>query len=268
MDELIDNPEVQQDVIERLVERYEDRRERVRQGFFVYVETHGMEHMVESIEQAVKAVADASNERKQIKQMLQSELTELEASLETGFRKQQKQLESQLHNVEHTIASETVDIDEVRAEIKDIGGIDDETLVELNTAIDRTQTLESKLDEKIEQLENVHKNVEESDDKRREEVTEIIGSELEQITEQRSELRAEINRLQGEREQIEHARNRLEDRQQNLETQVDNLEESIDTTGDLSEGLDGIDGSEVVTASTAKLFEMDYIGRFDQKCTR
>jgi DNA repair exonuclease SbcCD ATPase subunit len=265
MDELIDNPEVQQDVIERLVERYDDRRERIRQGFFVYVETHGMEHMVESIEEAVEAVADASSERKQIKEMLQSELTELEASLETGFRQQRKQLESQLHSVEHTIASETVDIDEVRTEIEDLGGIDDETLVELQTAIDRTQTLESKLDDKIEQLENARKNVEESNDNRREEVTEIIGSELEQITEQRSELRAEINRLQREREQIEHARDRLEDRQQDLETQVDDLEESIDTKSDPSEGIDGIDGSEVVTASTAKLFEMDYIGRFDTK---
>lgn len=265
MDELIDNPEVQQDVIERLVERYDDRRERIRQGFFVYVETHGMEHMVESIEEAVEAVADASSERKQIKEMLQSELTELEASLETGFRQQRKRLESQLHSVEHTIASETVDIEEVRTEIEDLGGIDDETLVELQTAIDRTQTLESKLDEKIEQLENARKNVEESDDNRREEVTEIIGSELEQITEQRSELRAEINRLQREREQIEHARDRLEDRQQDLETQVDDLEASIDTKSDPSEGIDGIDGSEVVTASTAKLFEMDYIGRFDTK---
>lgn len=265
MDKLIDNPEAQQDLIERLVERYDNRRERIRQGFFVYVETHGMEHMVESIEEAVEAVADASGERKQIKEMLQSELTKLEASLDTGFRQQRKQLESQLHSVEHTIASETVDIDQVRTEIEELDGIDDETLVELQTAIDRTQTLESKLDDKIEQLENARKRVEESDDNRREEVTEIIGSELDQITEQRSELRAEINHLRREREQIEHARDRLENRQQNLETQVDDLEESVDTKGDPSEGMDGINGSDVVTASTAKLFEMDYIGRFDTK---
>jgi hypothetical protein len=265
MDELIDNPEVQQDVIERLVERYDDRRERIRQGLFVYVETHGMEHMVESIEAAVEAVADASSERKQIKEMLRSELTELEASLETGFRQQRKQVESQLHTVEQTIASETIDINEVRAEIEDVGGIDDGTLGELQTAIDRTQTLESELDKKITQLEDARKNVKESDDNKREEVTEIIGSELEQITEQRSELRAEIDRLQREREQIEHARDRLEGRQQDLESQVNDMEESLDTKGDLSEGIDGIDGSEVVTASTAKLFEMDYIGRFDTK---
>ena len=265
MDDLIDNPEVQQDVIERLVDRYDDRRERIRQGFFVYVETHGMEHMVESIEEAIEAVADASSEREQIKEMLQAELNDLETSLQTGFQQQRKQLESQLHRVERDLASETIDIEEVRAELEDIGGLDDEVLVELQTAIARTQTLETQLGENIEQLEQAQQKAQQSSDSRREDATEIVESELKRITEQRSELRAEIDRLQREREQIEHARDRLEERQQDLETQVDDIGRSINSGSDPAAEVDGIDGSEVVTASTAKLFEMDYVGRFDTK---
>ena len=43
IDALLDDPEVQQDVVERLLERYEDRRERIRQGVFCYAETHGLD---------------------------------------------------------------------------------------------------------------------------------------------------------------------------------------------------------------------------------
>lgn len=260
MDELIDNPEVQQDVIERLVDRYDDRRERIREGFFVYVETHGMEHMVESIEAAVEAVADASNEREQIRETLQEELQRLESSMESGFQQQRQQLESQLHRVERDLAQESVDIEEVRAELQDVGGLGDETVAELKEAISQTRAFENKLDEKIEDLEAAkQKAAEASEDRAREEATEIVESELQRLTDERSELRAEIEHLQREREQIEHARERLNERQGDLESKVEEMEQSVD----INDEAEGIDGTDVVTATTAKLFEMDYIGRFD-----
>lgn len=43
IDSLLENPDVQQDVIDRLLDRYEQRRERVRQAIFLYAETHGLE---------------------------------------------------------------------------------------------------------------------------------------------------------------------------------------------------------------------------------
>ena len=43
IDTLVENPAVQQDVIDRLLDRYEQRRERVRQAVFLYAETHGLE---------------------------------------------------------------------------------------------------------------------------------------------------------------------------------------------------------------------------------
>ena len=43
IDGLLENPDVQQDVIDRLLDRYEERRERVRQAIFLYAETHGLD---------------------------------------------------------------------------------------------------------------------------------------------------------------------------------------------------------------------------------
>jgi len=42
IEELLEHPDVQQDVMARLMERYEDRREKIRRAFFIYVEVHGL----------------------------------------------------------------------------------------------------------------------------------------------------------------------------------------------------------------------------------
>lgn len=257
MDELVNNPDVQQDVIDRLVKRYETRRNRIRQGFFIYVETYGLEHMVENIEQAVEAVADASEERKQVRETLRRELQELETTIESGFENQRQKFESRLRQFEHDIASETVDPTEIRTELTSIGSLNGGVLSELRDAIDRAQELESTLDEQISDLETARKNVDEADEKRaREEATEIVEAEIERMNEQRSSLRAEIERLQREREAIETTRDRLNERQQALQNRAEEMEHSDDRTG-------GIEGADVVTSATARLFEMDYIGRFN-----
>lgn len=257
MDDLIDNPNVQQDVIKRLVERYDDRRERVRQGFFVYVETHGMEHMVESIEEAIEAVADSTNERERVQEILKDELTSLESSLESGFQKQRQQMETELTRVEQRLASETVDTDEIRSVLESVDTLDDETVADLNGAISRTQQLESTLEQKIEELEAARQQAANAErEQAGQETAEIVEAELKRLSEQRNELKGEIDRLQGEREEIEHARTRLSERQQTLEERVHEVETSVDTGK-------GIEGTNAVTSSTARLFEMDYVGRFD-----
>ncbi|RJX44430.1 hypothetical protein DM826_02090 [Halonotius aquaticus] len=257
MDKLIENPEVQQEVIERLVERYDDRRERIRQGFFVYVETHGLEHLVESIEDAIEAVSDSTDEREKIQDALREELTDLEDSLERGFERQRTQIQTEISRVERQVASETVDAADIRAEIQNIDTIDEDALAELNDAISRTQELETQLDTKITELETAKEEaVKSGSEEVGEQAAQVVEAELERLTEQRSELKNEIDRLQVEREEIESARDRLDERQQSLEERVEEVETSVDDTG-------GLEGKDVVTASTARLFEMDYMGRFD-----
>ena len=257
MDDMIDNPDVQQDVIERLTERYDDRRENIRQGFFIYVEAHGIEHMVESIEDAVEAVSDSTDERERVQEALREELTDLEASLESGFQRQRKQIERELTQVERQVASETVDTADIRDELQSIDTVDDAVLEELNRSIARTQELEADLDGKIEELEEAREDAAEATrEEAGEQAAEVVEAELERLNDQRSELQAEIDRLQLEREEIEEASNRLDERQQSLEERVDEVETSVGDEG-------GIEGTDVVTSTTARLFEMDYVGRFD-----
>jgi len=259
VDELIDSPDVQQDVIKRLLVRYDDRRERIRRGFFTYVETHGMEHMVKSIKTAVEAVADAKAEREHVQSALRQELQELEESVQNELRAQRRTVESELREVERDLAGETIDIEEIQIELDSVGGLDDGSLEQFRDAIEHTRELESALDERIEELEATRETAAESARNGvQEETREMVQAERERLEEQRSELRAEVARLRQEREQLESTHERLETRQDDLESRVEELRRSADPT----EGT-GIDGSDVVTAATARLFEMDYIGRFD-----
>jgi predicted nuclease with TOPRIM domain len=268
MDQMLENPDVQQDVMERLVERYDDRREKIRQGFFVYVEAHGIEHMVESIEEAVQAVTDASEERQQIREELRAELTELSETIDDRFRHQQRQLESEFDALETEVQSQTVDPDELKSDIESIKSRTEsiaetqaETLSELDAQIDRTVKLEGRIKTKITDLKQAQQRAQESErEEARQEAVELIKNELTNLEDERSELRNEIKQLKREREQIETARDRLEDRQETLDSRIENVEVSIDSS---SSDLDGLDGEATVTAPIARLLEMDYLGRFD-----
>ncbi|QSG08484.1 coiled-coil domain-containing protein [Halapricum desulfuricans] len=246
MDELMDEPDVQSDVMRKLLDRYQERCEKIRQGFFVYVETHGLEHMVESIEAAVQAVSESADEREAIQAELREEIQSLSESLEADFRQQQRTFEAQLQQVEHEITSQTVDSEQLQSELQRLEQQGDSLteqqevlLEEFGERIERTSTLETRLSTKIEQLEEVQRQTREEVRKAaREETTAVVEEELAALREQREQLQAEIDTLERERESIEVARERLGEKQQRLSTEVDGLAEQRATIEDTTEKLD------------------------------
>jgi hypothetical protein len=268
MDRMLESSSVQQDVMERLLERYDDRREKIRRGFFVYVETQGLEGMVEAIEEAVEAVTDASEERERIREELRSELDALSEAIDDRFRHQQRQLESEFDALENQVDSQTVDPEQFRAEVASIKSQTEaiaetqaETVAELDEQIDRTVELEEQLETKITDLKEAQQRAQEAErDAARRDATELIETELTNLREERSELQTEIKQLRREREQIETAREKLEDRQETLDDRIEDVEVSVDTGESVP---DGTDGASAVTATIARLLEMDYLGRFD-----
>lgn len=265
MDELMDDPDVQQDVMERLLARYEDRREKIRQGFFVYVETHGLEHMVESIEEAVQAVSDASRERDRIKEELKAEIQELSSSFEQNIQQQQRQVEAKLQSVEHQVTQKTVSQTELQAELEDVsqssGELEKaqaEAIEQLSEQIKHTNSLETRLDEKIEELEEIKKKTAARARKSaREETESVIDDELNSLQEQKEELELEVEQMRMERERIESSHERIENRQEEIETKVSDVAESVVSSDDQ------FADENVVTASMARLLEIDYLGRVD-----
>lgn len=265
IEELLEHPDVQQDLMERLLERYEERREKIRQGFFIYVESYGLEHTVEAIEEAVEEVNTASEERKEIRQELEAQLDSFAEQFERDLVSERRQIESEIDRLESQLASGHGDIDAIdkkieslEEEINEVSQTQEAAVSEMNATIEQTTTLEERIETKIEQLQKTREQaMDEAASRAGEEAATLVENELEQLTEQRDQIRTEIERLEREREQIEATRESLDEKQESLESQVSEIEQSID----VDDG--GIEGENVVTTRMAKLMEMDYLGRFD-----
>jgi len=265
VDDLAADPDVRQDLLEGLLERYEERREKIRRGFFTYVETHGLEHMVEAIEEAVRAVNESATERERVGTELQAELEAVSELLDDRLERQRRELESRIREIEGELAGGAAgdarsETDRLEERIAEFSRTQESTLEELETRIERTADLESRLEAKIDDLEEAKaRAAREATEQIEAEAAELLASELEKLREQREALREGLAHLERERERIRAERESLEERQETLESRLGDLTKSIET----GDGDAGIEGENVVTAPMARLFEMDYLGRFD-----
>jgi hypothetical protein len=264
LDELLEHPDIQQDVMERLLDRYETRREKIRQGFFVYVETHGLEHMVAAIEEAVEAVNEASTERQAVRQDLQAELAELSEAVNEDSLSERRRLDSEIDRLESELAG-SGDVRELREQVEhltdQVAAISDSqtsAVTEMDAQIERTTELDHRIEVQIENLQSARKEaVSEARAEASEEAAELVEDELEQLRGQRAEIQRKLDQLEREREKVAATRESLDERRQQLESRVSHIEQSVGTN------QDGVEGENVVTAQMAKVLEMDYLGRFD-----
>lgn len=273
MDALLENPDVQRDVMERLVERYEDRFEKVRQGFYTFVETHGLEHMVETVERAVLAVAGAERERELVRTELDEALTGAAEDLEETGR-DQRELELRLKRLQGRLGG-GADPEELRTELEAIReafqGIDSGGA--FGERIDATEGMIGRLESKIDELEAVRDEASRNaPDSSREETTTVVDEELEKLREEREAVQRELEGLRRERERVERSRERLEERQAELEETVERTTDDLaDQKAELEDRVESVKssldpetlGGDVVTATMARLYELDYMGRFD-----
>ncbi len=263
MDDLIDDPRIQKDLIHELTNRYDERLEKIRQGFYTYVETsRGLGGMVEAIEEAIKTVSESQQTKTEVESKLRKELNRLSKQVEEGFQRQQQTVDQRFQSIQRELARSDPDLKAVRSELEnlDIKGSQAEyqqTVEELKQAISQTRELEGELDEKIGELEDAKQASAEEDSSVSNEVSAIVAEELSELEQQREQLRGEIGRLQQERSQIEAAREQLTQRQAQLSDRVEEIESSV---GD-ADG--GIEGESIVTPTIARLLELDYIGRFE-----
>lgn len=265
IEQMTEHPEIQQDLMERLLDRYEERREKIRRGFFTYVEAHGLEHMVEAIEDAVEAVNTASAERKEVRDELQTESESRGHKPSADYLTSKRRIEAEMRRIERNAAGGSSNhkklqssIDELNEQLKTLTGNQDSAASDIDAQIDRTTELDERLEVQIENLEETKEQAAtEATKEASEKATKLVEDELEQLQEEREQIRTEIDRLKREREQVQAARESLSDKQETLETQISQVAESVQTDED------GIKGSNAVTTKMAKILEMDYLGRFD-----
>ena len=261
MTSLIENPDVQQDLMERLLERYDQRRERIRAGLSVYVETHGIAGMVEGIEQAIGTVASSADTREAIHEEVTAERERVAELLEGGPEADRQARAAELDRIERALARPDADLAALERSLGAIERPDGQARRELETAIDRAGELAARLADQHDRLATAHEGAQGSDAENGEAMAGIVEAERGRVTRSRRELDRAIERLEGERERLASADERLADHHDRLEEQVAARLAGGDPVAPTVPA--GIDGAAVVTAATARLFELDYLGRFD-----
>jgi len=249
IERLTERDDVQQDVLERLLARYEQRREKIRQGFFTYVETHGLEHMVAAIEDAVCAISDAKRERSEIRDTLE---TEIELTAADDLRTTHREVESELAAGHSAATDERID-----ERIEELETAYEDAEAELAEQLDEVATLQDRLESKIGELETVREETATAGDGANEEAATLLDGEIDELRAEQATVETTAQMLELDRERVQHVRERIDARGPAVSDGV-----AGDVAPDTANGT-AVDTENAITSSVARLLEMDYLGRFD-----
>lgn len=272
------NNEIRGDIMHYLNRKYKARREKAQDAVSLYIEHHGLPNVIDSVESAVEATADGVATREAVEEAVESAMEDLSGQLHASLAEQERALRSDLAALEVSLGSQNVDVDVTDLESK-LDRLNEriETFrseqradtAALEDAIEELSARRTELDEQIRELESTSADAAEAAaetaaESVAEDAKSVVSSELEQLRDRREELKAELNRLSRERERLEEAGDRLETERSSLRERLDSLDKS------LPEGISSSDTADeisAVPAEVARLYELDFIGRFDQSVT-
>jgi predicted nucleic acid-binding Zn-ribbon protein len=260
LDQLQESSDVQRDVMANLKDRYSDRLEKIRYGFFEYVEMRGLPNVLAAVEDALETVDESQAARESAINDLNDRLDNLERTVESGFRRQRQTVERQLDDVEAALAESNPDLTEIRRRLRSLDSPDEgyeQALSQLQQTVAETKTIKSDLETKVSELENAQASSADTDAAVADAVSSVVDEELSALRERHAAVAEEVDRLETERERLTAARERLDERQTGLLEQVEQLETDEQTAV-------GVDGTTAVTPTVARLHELDYVGAFEK----
>ncbi|QLC35562.1 hypothetical protein EFA46_015140 (plasmid) [Halarchaeum sp. CBA1220] len=258
------------------------------QAVFLYIKHHGLPNTIEGVVDAAEVTADASDTREQVEETVRRQLETLSESLHEDLREQERTLRARMSHLENEVATAGRDdgveheLAAINDQLDDLADRRSADADEIAERLETVQSLEADLEAKIDELEAARERaVEEVRAETESEARTLLEDELERLHEQKADLDGEIERLRSERERLASAGDRLDREFGDLEERVATAEERVEDTerrldddvDDLEARLDSITESlrtetnehegKAVRAKIARLYEMDYVARFE-----
>lgn len=264
-------------VMDYLNGRYQERIERSEEAVSLYIQEHGLPNVIEGIEDAVEATAEGAERRREVEEAVRTQLDDLSERIHASLRDQERAIRGDIAGIQGEVAAmegETdaeIDaarleskLDEVAAEVEAVREERRADVAALDEAIDDLTDKRETLDGALEELteagrEATKRAADEAAEGVAEDAEEIVSQELQRLRDRREELDGELSRLSRERERLEAAGDRLESEHEQLSERVDRVSASLPAESDADAGGDG-----VVPARIARLYEVDFISRFDE----
>ena len=252
------NVEIRGSAISYFGDKFEEYQELADEAAFLYIKHHGLPNTVEGIVTAADAAAEASEERERIEEALETQLEELSETIHHSLRGQERALRAEMGRLEAELGGNADagalerELSDIRSQIEDLSERRERDVRAMSSRLAEIETLDRTLDEKIDELEETRRQtIEEVADETGDRARTLVEEELERLRDQKTQLTTELDRLRAERERMERTGDRITD-------DVESLEQSIPT------GETGPREGKAIKAEIARLYERDYIGRFEK----
>ncbi|ELZ39667.1 hypothetical protein C463_16866 [Halorubrum californiense DSM 19288] len=264
-------------VMDYLNDRYQERIDRSEEAVSLYIQHHGLPNVIEGIENAVEATAEGAERRQEVEEAVRTQLDDLSERIHASLRDQERAIRGDIAGIQGEVAAMEGDkgaavdterleskLDEVATEVEAVREERRADVAALDEAIDGLADKRETLDDALEELteagrEATRRAADEAAEGVADDAEEIVSQELQRLRDRREELDGELSRLSRERERLEAAGDRLETEHEVLSERVDRVSASLPAESDADAGGDG-----VVPARIARLYEVDFVSRFDE----
>lgn len=254
-EQIFENPEIKPGIAIAIKNLLKERTDKIQEAVIEYTQVYGVVNTTNQIESAVKKVSESEQKRDQISAEVQEKLDRLEDELDDArsAASLKDDLENKLVEIEKQLIRKDFEKELFRNKIENLEN-------EKGSIVDRYSSLEDVMRNRMQEVEEKQKELVAKEDE-----IHKLRSGI------RSELRGENDRiLQGELDKIKQMRNdiqsqlaAIDDEKQLLESQREEIDDKFNEIKKAVEG--GGSGNRFVPRDLAKLYEMDYIGRFDMK---
>jgi hypothetical protein len=249
--------QIEGDVVDYFSNQIDEYERKSNQAVSIYIQEHGLPNAVEGIVAAAEATASATATREDVVDRVEEQLAEATNRLDRDLRERDRRLQARLTELESEVVDRSVDagdlddaLTEIRSELRSRDRRGSDAASELAARIDEIEELKSELTAEIDELQAVKEETKQDADES-EDVATLIEDELSNLREQQAAIESEVSRLRATREQRSESQKRVEERVEELEASLGGDEPAAES-------------EEAVTAAVARLYELDYVSRFDR----
>lgn len=258
--------DIRTSIMDYLGDEYAKREELSREAVGLYIAQHGLPDVVESIEEAVDTSLDAEETKQAIHNEVKELMEDFTGDIMASLHGQERSLMAEISGIQQEIETGDGELSQLESQIDSIGTKIEKLessrrgeIDKLSSKIETLQTKRDQLDEKIDEIEQQHREaareaVEVAEETSANKSSKLIQNALEDLEEEREKLQAEVDHLERQREQSDSGTERLKEEFENISDRIDSIESSVRADDDNG-------GVDAVQAADARLFELDYIGR-------
>lgn len=254
-DNIFENSEIKPGIALGIKIILNERASKIQEGIIEYIRLYGVVQATNEIASAVSKVLESQQKRNQISIEVQGKISRLEQELE-GVKEvaaQKRELEDKLMALERQVVQKDFEKQSLKNQFDLLNN--EKSKVEnsylsfatlLEKQMKEVDDLKKELEGKEAEIKAIKINLKQDIENEKQR---MVQEELEKIEKMKADLQLQVSEINAEK--------------QSLTIQKEEISEKFDFIKEAIEG--GKTGNRFVTKDLAKLYEMDYIGRFDMK---